>query len=141
RFGRQRYASTPLETFGCIAAYDAGTDAYTFWSNDQRPGLTMSILAESLGVPQSRLRLTCPDIGGGFGNKRRPAYLLVCALLARASGRPVKYVEDRVENLTALMHACGGSIDLELAYRADGTLLALRVRAIADEGKHLVSPA
>jgi 2-furoyl-CoA dehydrogenase large subunit len=141
RFEMQRYASTPLETFGCIAQYEVGTDEYGFWTNDQRPGLTMAVLAESLRVPQSRVRLRCPDIGGGFGNKRRPAYLLVCALLARASGRPVKYVEDRVENLTALMHACGGSIDLELAYRSNGTLLALRVRDIADEGKNLVSPA
>jgi 2-furoyl-CoA dehydrogenase large subunit len=140
RFEIQRYASTPLETFGAIAEYDAGTDAYAFWTNDQRPGLTLAILAESLGVPQSRLRLSCPDIGGAFGNKRRPAYLLVCALLARRAGRPVKYVEDRLENLTALMHACNGVMDVELGYRADGTVLALRVRDVADEGKNLVSP-
>jgi len=140
RFEMQRYASTPLETFGCIAAYDAGTDAYTFWSNDQRPGLTMSILAESLGVPQSRLRLTCPDIGGGFGNKRRPAWLLVCALLAKRTGRSVKFVEDRRESLTALMHAAGGVMEVALAYRADGTLLGLSVRDVTDEGKNLVSP-
>jgi 2-furoyl-CoA dehydrogenase large subunit len=141
RFVMQRYASTPLETFGCIAEHDRGTDAYTFWTNDQRPGLTLAILAESLGVPQSRLRLVVPDVGGAFGNKRRPAYLLVCALLARISGRPVKWVEDRLENLRALMHAAGGVMDVELAYRADGTVLGLRVRDITDEGKNLVSPA
>jgi 2-furoyl-CoA dehydrogenase large subunit len=141
RFEIQRYASTPLETFGCIAEYDAGTDAYAFTTNDQRPGLTMAILAESLGVPQARIRLTCPDIGGGFGNKRRPAYLLVCALLARRAGRPVKYLEDRRENLAALMHAASGVMHLALAYRADGTLLGLSVRDVTDEGKNLVSPA
>jgi 2-furoyl-CoA dehydrogenase large subunit len=141
RFEIQRYASTPLETFGAIVEHDAGLDAYTVWTNDQRPGLTLTILAESLGVPQSRLRLITPDIGGAFGNKRRPAYLLVCALLARRTGRPVKYVEDRLENLGALMHACNGVMDVELAYRADGTVLALRVRDVADEGKNLVSPA
>jgi 2-furoyl-CoA dehydrogenase large subunit len=140
RFEIQRYASTPLETFGCIAEHDAGTDTFTIWTNDQRPGLTLAILAESLAVPQSRLRLICPDIGGAFGNKRRPAYLLVCALLARKSGRPVKWIEDRIENLTALMHACNGVMDVELAYQKDGTVLALRVRDIADEGKNLVSP-
>ncbi|MBI2216475.1 MAG: molybdopterin-dependent oxidoreductase [Candidatus Rokubacteria bacterium] len=140
RFEIQRYASTPLETFGCIAEHDAGTDTYTFWTNDQRPGFTLAILAESLGVPQSRLRLVCPDIGGAFGNKRRPAYLLTCALLARKTGRPVKYLEDRIENLTALMHACNGVMDVELAYRNDGTVLAFRIRDIADEGKNLVSP-
>jgi 2-furoyl-CoA dehydrogenase large subunit len=141
RFEIQRYASTPLETFGAIAEHDAGLDTYTFWTNDQRPGLTLAILAESLGVPQSRLRLITPDVGGAFGNKRRPAYLLVCALLARRAGRPVKYVEDRLENLAALMHACNGVMHVELAYRADGTVLALRVRDVADEGKNLVSPA
>ena len=140
RFEIQRYASTPLETFGAIAEHDAGLDAYTFWTNDQRPGLTLAILAESLGIPQSRLRLVCPDIGGAFGNKRRPAYLLVAALLARKARRPVKYVEDRRENLMALMHACNGVMDVELAYQSDGTVLALRVRDIADEGKNLVSP-
>lgn len=140
RFEIQRYASTPLETFACIAEHDAGTGGYGFWTNDQRPGLTLSILAESLGVPQSLVRLACPDIGGAFGNKRRPAYLLACALLAAKTGRPVKWVEDRVENLTALMHACNGVMDLELAYRRDGTVLALRVRDVADEGKNLVSP-
>jgi len=141
RFEFSRYASTPLETFGCIAAWDAGTGGYTFWTNDQRPGLSMAILAESLGVPQARLRLTCPDIGGGFGNKRRPAYLLICALLARRAGRPVKFVEDRRESLAALMQAAGGVMDLALAYRADGTLLALAVRDVTDEGKNLISPA
>jgi 2-furoyl-CoA dehydrogenase large subunit len=140
RFAIQRYASTPLETFGCMAEHDAGTDTYTVWTNDQRPGLTLAILAESLGVPQSRLRLICPDIGGAFGNKRRPAYLLVCALLARKTGRPVKWIEDRIENLSALMHTCNGVMDVELAYRNDGTVLALRVRDVADEGKNLVSP-
>jgi 2-furoyl-CoA dehydrogenase large subunit len=140
RFTIQRYASTPLETFGCIAEYDAGTDVFEFWTNDQRPGLTISVLAASLGVPQARVRLSCPDIGGGFGNKRRPAYLLICALLARKTGRPVKWIEDRIENLTALMHACNGIMDVELAYRADGTVLALSVRDIADEGKNLITP-
>jgi 2-furoyl-CoA dehydrogenase large subunit len=139
RFELQRYASTPLETFGVLAEHDAGTDTYHLWTNDQRPGLTLAILGESLGVPQARLRLTCPDIGGAFGNKRRPAYLIVCALLARLTGRPVKWIEDRIENLTALMHAAGGVMDVELAYRADGTVLALRVRDVVDEGKNLVS--
>jgi 2-furoyl-CoA dehydrogenase large subunit len=139
RFEIQRYASTPLETFGVIAEYDRDIDGYEFWTNDQRPGLTIAVLAESLRVPQSRIRLRCPDIGGGFGNKRRPAYVLVCALLARKSGRPVKWIEDRIENLTALMHACNGVMELELAYRADGTVIGLLARDVTDEGKNLIT--
>jgi 2-furoyl-CoA dehydrogenase large subunit len=141
RFAIQRYASTPLETFGGIAEHDPAAGAYTVWTNDQRPGLTMAILAESLGVPQARLRLIVPDVGGAFGNKRRPAYLLICALLARQAGRPVKWIEDRLENLAALMHAANGVMDVALAYRADGTVLGLRVRDITDEGKNLLTPA
>ncbi len=140
RFAIQRYASTPLETFGALAEYDDGLDAYEFWTNDQRPGFTIAALAASLRVPQPRIRLRCPDIGGGFGNKRRPAYLLICALLARKSGRPVKWIEDRIENLSALMHACNGVMEVELAYRADGAVLALGVRDVADEGKNLLTP-
>jgi 2-furoyl-CoA dehydrogenase large subunit len=52
----------------------------------------------------------------------------------------VKWIEDRIENLTALMHACNGIMDVELAYRADGTVLALAIRDIADEGKNLITP-
>ena len=92
RFAIQRYASTPLETFGGIAEYDAGTDVFEFWTNDQRPGLTIAILAGALGVPQSRMRLSCPDIGGGFGNKRRPAYLADLRA-ARPEGRAAREVD------------------------------------------------
>lgn len=140
RFTMERYASTPLETFGGIAEYDDGADTFSFWTNDQRPGLTIASLASALRVPQSRVRLSCPDIGGGFGNKRRPAYLAVCALLAKKAGRAVKWIEDRIENLSALMHACNGVMDVALAYRADGTVLALSVRDVADEGKNLLTP-
>ena len=55
RFTMQRYASTPLETFGVVAAYDRGMDAYEIWTNDQRPGLTISVVAASLGVPVRRV--------------------------------------------------------------------------------------
>src|SRR5207244_1206109 len=57
------------------------------------------------------------------------------------TGRAVKFVEDRRESLSALMQAAGGVMDLSLAYRADGTLLALSIRDVTDEGKNLVSPA
>ncbi len=140
RFTIHRYVSTPLETFGVMAQVEPGTGLVTIWSNDQRPGLTSGVVAAALGIPQSRLRLIAPDIGGGFGNKRKAPYLIVAAMLARATGRPVKYVEDRRESLAALCHAANGVIDIALALDADGRFLAVHVRDVVDEGCNLQNP-
>ncbi len=140
RFTIHRYASTPLECFGVIADWDAGQEVLTIYTNDQRPGLTIGVIAEALRLSETQIHLITPDIGGGFGNKRRPAYIVATALLAMTTGRPVKYFEDRRENLTALMQACDGVMYLEAAVTRDGTVLALRVRDYADEGTNLISP-
>jgi 2-furoyl-CoA dehydrogenase large subunit len=141
RFTIHRYASTPIECFGVIADWDPGQELLTIWTNDQRPGLTIGTVAEALRLSEAQVRLLTPDIGGGFGNKRRPAYIVAVALLAMATGRPVKYIEDRRENLMALMQACNGVMDLEAAVRRDGTVLALKIRDLADEGTNLISPS
>jgi 2-furoyl-CoA dehydrogenase large subunit len=140
RFTIHRYASTPLECFGVIADWDPGQEVLTLYTNDQRPGLTIGVIAEALRLSETQIRLITPDIGGGFGNKRRPAYIVATALLAMATGRPVKYIEDRRENLTALMQACDGVMYLEAAVKRDGTVLGLRVKDYADEGTNLISP-
>ncbi|HEX6511070.1 MAG TPA: xanthine dehydrogenase family protein molybdopterin-binding subunit [Chloroflexota bacterium] len=140
RFHIQRFASTPLETYGCIAAYDAGAEAMTMWCNDGRPGVAIGVLAGGLGIDESRLRFITPDIGGGFGNKRRAAYLVITGLLAMTAGRPVKWIEDRQESLLALMHSADGHLDISLAASADGELLAVKVLDVVDEGNNLVNP-
>ncbi|HBA38214.1 MAG TPA: hypothetical protein DCZ05_00270 [Deltaproteobacteria bacterium] len=140
RFLIHRYASTPLETFGCIASYDNSRQYLTLWSNDQRPGQAMPILAHSLGLSITQIRLLTADIGGGFGNKRKPPYLVLTALLSKLSGRPVQFIEDRRENLMGLVHACNGVMDLEVAVAGDGRLLGVKVRDIADEGLNVLNP-
>jgi 2-furoyl-CoA dehydrogenase large subunit len=140
RFTIQRYASTPIECFGVIADWDAGLERLTIWTNDQRPGLTIGVVAEALRLSETQIHLITPDIGGGFGNKRRPAYIVAVALLAMTTGRPVKYFEDRRENLSALMQACGGVMYIDAAVQRDGTVTALKVRDYADEGTNLISP-
>jgi len=140
RFTIHRYSSTPLETFGVMAQEDRGTGVMTIWSNDGRPGLTSGTVAAALGISQGSLHLIAPEVGGGFGNKRRAAYLILAALLARRAGHPVKFVEDRREHLMALMHAANGVMTAEAAVRRDGTVLALRVRDVVDEGNNLVNP-
>ncbi len=140
RFLIHRYSSTPLETFGCIASYDNSRPYLTLWSNDQRPGQAMPILAHSLGLSITQIRLLTADIGGGFGNKRKPPYLVLAALLSKLSGRPVQFIEDRRENLMGLVHACNGVMDLEVAVAEDGRLLGVKVRDIADEGLNVLNP-
>jgi len=140
RFFIHRYSSTPLETFGCIASYDNSRRYLTLWTNDQRPGQAMPILAHSLGLSITQIRFITADIGGGFGNKRKPPYLVLAALLSRLSGRPVQFIEDRRENLMALVHACNGVMELEVAVGEAGRLLGVRVRDIADEGLNVLNP-
>ncbi|HWP57736.1 MAG TPA: xanthine dehydrogenase family protein molybdopterin-binding subunit [Candidatus Acidoferrales bacterium] len=140
RFFIQRYSSTPLETFGCIANYDDARSYLTLWTNDQRPGQAMPIIAHSLGLSAAQIRFITADIGGGFGNKRKPPYLVLTALLSKLSGRPVQFIEDRRENLMALVHACNGVMDVSVAVAEDGTLVGLKVRDIADEGANLLNP-
>ncbi len=140
RFTIQRYTSTPLETFGCIASYDHTRDYLTLWSNDQRPGQSMPILSNSLGLAYTQIRFITPDVGGGFGNKRKPSYLVLAALLSKASGRPVQFIEDRRENLMALVHSCNGIMEIEAAVKSDGRIQAIKVRDIADEGANVHNP-
>jgi 2-furoyl-CoA dehydrogenase large subunit len=140
RFTVQRFASTPLETYGCIAAYDPSAGSMTIWCNDGRPGVAIGVVAGGLGIEESRLRFITPDIGGGFGNKRRAAYLVIVGLLAMKAGCPVKWIEDRRESLTALMHSADGHIDISLAVGAEGELLAVKLMDVVDEGNNLVNP-
>ena len=81
-----------------------------------------------------------PDVGGGFGNKRKATYMTITALLAKITGRPVKYMEDRQESLMGLRHASNQSMDISLALDPDGQILAMSVRDLADEGANILDP-
>lgn len=141
QFTIHRYSSTPLETFGCVATFDERHRRLTLWSNDQRPGQAMPIIAHSLGLSHGQIRFVTPDVGGGFGNKRKPPYLILAALLSlRCHGRPVQFVEDRREHLMALVHACNGVMDVEAAVSAEGKILGLKVRDVSDEGANVLNP-
>lgn len=129
-----RYASTPLETFGGIARYEAATGKFTIWGHTQQPGQDLHVIAAALGISPGQIRLIVPPLGGAFGNKVRPLYHIILALLARKAGRPVKWIEDRRENLMALGHAANGIMDIEAAVKKDGTILGLKFRNIESEG-------
>ncbi len=133
RFASQRYSGVPLETRGCIAAFDG--DRLTLWTNTQWPFVVRMILAEALGLPENRLRVVAPDVGGGFGNKQHVfrEELLLC-LLAMKLRQPVRWIEDRTESLAAGVHSREQIHDVEIAASSKGKLLAMRDRILSDIG-------
>lgn len=129
-----RYCSTPLETFGVMAQYDPASQSYTIWGHTQQPAQDLHVLAAALGISPGKIRMIVPPMGGSFGNKVRPLFLIAAVLLARKAGRPVKWIEDRRESLLALGHAADGIMDISAAVKSDGTLLGVKFRNIENEG-------
>jgi 2-furoyl-CoA dehydrogenase large subunit len=129
-----RYLSTPLETFGSLAQFDPATQTVTIWGSAHQPGQELNNVAAALGISPGQVRLIVPPMGGGFGNKTRPLYHILLALLARKVGRPVKWIEDRREHLLGLGHAADGIMDVEAAVSGDGTILGLKFRNVENEG-------
>lgn len=137
-----RNACTPIETYGVLAEYDAGADAYDVLANFQGPFSLHAVMARALRVPGNRLRLrTPPYSGGSFGVKQGVfPYVVLIAAAARVAGRPVKWIEDRLEHLAAASCATNRVVHLEAALRGDGRILALRWDQIEDCGAHLRAP-
>jgi len=125
----------PLETCGCVASFDPVRGELTTWMTSQAPHVVRTVVSMLSGIPESKVRIVSPDIGGGFGNKVGvyPGY--VCAIVASiVLGRPVKWVEDRVENISSTAFARDYHMDGELAATADGRITGLRVNVVADHG-------
>lgn len=137
-----RNSCTPIETYGVIAEYDPGEDAYDVTANFQGPFSIHAVISRALNVPGNRMRLrTPPDSGGSFGVKQGVfPYVVLAAVAARASGRPVKWIEDRLEHLTASVSATNRVTRLEAAVEADGRISALAWDQIEDCGAHLRAP-
>ena len=140
---RQRYyvprlAPAPLENRGVLAQYQPQEDHLTVWSSTQEPHQVWVHVAEVLKRPQSSIRVIAPDVGGGFGEKG-PIFPEEVAIpyLAITLRRPVKWIEDRQEHMLAV-HARGYYVDQEVAVKSDGTLLGMRVRAVADLGAYFL---
>jgi 2-furoyl-CoA dehydrogenase large subunit len=137
-----RNSCTPIETYGVVAEYDAGEDAYDVVANFQGPFSIHAVLSRALKVPGNRLRLrTPPDSGGSFGVKQGVfPYIVLIAAAARAAGRPVKWIEDRLEHLTASVSATNRATTLSAAVGDDGRILALDWDQVEDCGAHLRAP-
>lgn len=137
RFETGRHMALPMETRGCVASYEAATDSLTVWSSTQVPHVVRTHLAIVLGFPEHHIRVVAPDVGGGFGLKAHLfAEEVMAAFLSRRLARPVKWIEDRREHLTAALHAKHQVVQAELALKKDGTILGMRGRFISDVGSY-----
>lgn len=137
-----RSACTPIETYGVIASYEPGEDAYDVTANFQGPFSIHAVVARSLNVPGNRLRLrTPPESGGSFGIKQGVfPYMILAGIAARIAGAPVKWIEDRLEHLSASVSATNRQTRIEAAVTADGRITALDWDQIEDCGAHLRAP-
>ncbi|TMI77028.1 MAG: xanthine dehydrogenase family protein molybdopterin-binding subunit [Bacillati bacterium ANGP1] len=141
QFRIPRLAAAPIEPRGVVAVYDPGADLLTVWISAQDPHRPLNQLSRMLGRPDDRIRVIVPDVGGGFGSKGSVAVdVAVAAWLAIRTGRPVKWVEARRENLATAYQGRGLEVEMELAVDAAGTMLAVRARVIADLGAYLYPP-
>jgi len=137
-----RNSCTPIETYGVVAEYDPAEDAYDVLANFQGPFSLHPVMARALKVPGNRLRLrTPPDSGGSFGVKQAVfPYIVLIAAAARIAGRPVKWIEDRLEHLAASVSATNRLTTLEAAVDRDGRVAALAFDQLEDCGAYLRAP-
>ena len=137
-----RNSCTPIETYGVVAEYDPGEDSYDVLANFMGPFTLHAVMARALKVPGNRFRLrTPPDSGGSFGVKQGVfPYIVLMSLAARICGRPVKWIEDRLEHLVASVSATNRVTRLEAAVETDGRVTALSYDQIEDVGAHIRAP-
>jgi aerobic carbon-monoxide dehydrogenase large subunit len=131
----QRVHPCPLETCGCVASMDKVNGQLTVWGTFQAPHAVRTVASLISGIPEHKIRIISPDIGGGFGNKVGvyPGY--ICSIVASiVLGVPVKWVEDRMENLIATAFARDYHMTGEIAATKDGRVTALRCHVLADHG-------
>ena len=126
---------SPLETCQCVASFDKIKGELTVYGTFQAPHVIRTVASLISKIPEHKIHVISPDIGGGFGNKvgAYPGY--ICAIVASiVTGKPVKWVEDRIENLTTTSFARDYHMTTEIAATKDGKVTGLRVHTIADHG-------
>jgi carbon-monoxide dehydrogenase large subunit len=138
RYLQQRLIPSAIEPRGVCAVPQPFGGELTLYSATQIPHILRVMLGVTLGVPETKLRVVAPSVGGGFGSKLNVyAEELICAALARRLRRPVRWTEERTENAQATVQGRGQIQHIELAADADGKVTAVRVRLLADMGAYL----
>ena len=137
RMVNQRVAPVPMETRGVVAEYRKSDKNLTVWSSSQIPHLLRNILAALVGLPQHQVRVIVPEVGGGFGCKLNiyPEEM-VAAFATMKLGHPVKWIEDRSENLAVTIHGRDQIDYVEVAATREGKVTGLKVHGISDLGAY-----
>jgi carbon-monoxide dehydrogenase large subunit len=131
----QRVHPCPLETCQCVASFDKIRGELTVWGTFQAPHVIRTVASLISKIPEHKIHVIAPDIGGGFGNKVGAYAGYICAIVASiVTGRPVKWVEDRIENLSSTAFARDYHMTTEIGATKDGRVTALRVHVLADHG-------
>ncbi|HEY2932004.1 MAG TPA: glyceraldehyde dehydrogenase subunit alpha [Acidobacteriota bacterium] len=144
RMEHQRLIPVAMEPRGVIARYFPGEKELTIWSSTQIPHLMRTQVAIMLGLPENRLRVVTPEVGGGFGSKLNVyGEEALLGHIAMQLGKPVKWIETRSENFAATIHGRGQVGDVEIAIKNDGQILGITYKIWADLGAYhqLLTPA
>ena len=137
RLVNQRLAPVAMETRGTVAEMRKADKTLTVWSSSQNPHLLRNILCGQIGLPQHQVRVIVPEVGGGFGSKINiyPEEPLV-AFAAMKTGHPVKWIEDRSENMAVTIHGRDQVDYAEIAATRDGKITGLKIYGISDMGAY-----
>jgi carbon-monoxide dehydrogenase large subunit len=139
-FRQHRYACVPMETRGILASWDPAGGQLTVWLSTQGQYAARGVLARVLGLPEAAIRVIMPEVGGAFGQKMFPhPEELAVAFATRRLGRPVKWTEDRRENLLCGEHAREDRATMSFAVDDDGTILAAKADFLESAGAFPVS--
>jgi carbon-monoxide dehydrogenase large subunit len=138
RMVQQRLFPIAIEPRAVVAEYTPVEDRLTMWTSSQVPHWVRLCLTLATGMPESHIRVIAPDVGGGFGSKIHiyPEEYLI-AVAAKLSGRPLKWVEGRTENLQATHHGRAQIYDVELGAKRDGSIVGYRVTQHLDTGAYV----
>ena len=136
-----RQTAVPLETRGVVAHYDPGQERLSVWTSCRSPHLVRTTISNVMRLPQHAVRVISPDVGGEFGIKGA-AYpeSIILSFLSRKIDRPVKWIEDRMENLLACGHAHEMVVDVSVAAANDGRILGIDAKVRVDQGAHTLGP-
>lgn len=140
-FGMTRHTAAPLETRGIVADFDDSDGALTVWHSTQVPYMMQWILAHHFGLPETRVRVIAPDVGGSFGLKIHVfGDEMACVAASIALARPVKFIADRLESFVGDVHARGHRVHARIALGAAGEILAFDVDDLYGIGPYAIYP-
>jgi carbon-monoxide dehydrogenase large subunit len=137
RFINQRLIPNAMETRGVVADYNKSMKKLTLWSSSQIPHILRNVLAATVGLPQHQVRVIVPEVGGGFGSKLNiyPEELMA-AFASMKLARPIKWIEDRSESMSATIHGRDQVNYIELAARRDGKVMGVKIHVFGDMGSY-----